>query len=111
MKHKLQTSHRETNLKENEKRRQIRTNANALVQGLRRRSPSHENKKLEEINLQMLLVEKQVQTIYQMKSQYQLRKKIQFLNLNKGKRTRAKSPTRSHSKTDYTQKTNKQNNK
>ena len=33
------------------------------------------------------------------------------MNLNKGKRTRAKSPTRSHSKTNYTQKTNKQNNK
>ena len=33
------------------------------------------------------------------------------MNLNKGKRTRAKSPTRSHSKTDYTQKTNKQNHK
>ena len=30
-------------------------------------------------------------------------KKIQFLNPNKGKQTRAKSPTRSHSKTNYTQ--------
>ena len=51
----------------------------------------------------MLLVEIQAQTIYQMKSQCQLRKKIKFLDPNKEKRTPAKSPTRSHSKTNYTQ--------
>ena len=44
LKHKPQTSHKETNLKENEKGRPTRTYANALVQGPRRRSPSQENK-------------------------------------------------------------------
>ena len=51
----------------------------------------------------MLLAEIQAQTIYQLKSQHQLRKKIQFLNPNKGKQTRAKSPSRIHSKTNYNQ--------
>ena len=36
------------------------------------------NKKLEEINLQMLLVKTKPQTIYQMKSQHQLRKNSNF---------------------------------
>ena len=44
LKHKLQTSHRESNLKEYEKERTIRTYAKALVQGPGRRSPSQEKK-------------------------------------------------------------------
>ena len=43
-----------------------------------RRDHNHDhkeiNKKLEEINFEMLLAEIQAQTIYQMKSQHQLRK-------------------------------------
>ena len=78
MKHKPQASHKEVNVKENEKGRPIRTYANALAQGPRRRSLSQENKqKTGRDQLQMLLVEMQAQTIYQMKNQYQL-KKIQF---------------------------------
>ena len=47
----------------------------------------------------------QAQTIYQMKSPTPIEKKFlnKFLNPNKGKQTRGKSPTKSHSKTDYTQ--------
>ena len=41
---KRKTSQKETNLKENEKEQPIRTYANTLVQGPRRRSPSQENK-------------------------------------------------------------------
>ena len=44
MKHKPQASHKEANVKENEKGRPIRTYANALAQGPGRRSPSQENK-------------------------------------------------------------------
>ena len=79
LKHKPQASHKETNLKENKKGWPTRTYANTLVQGPRRRSPSQENKKkLKEINLQMLLVQIQAQTIYRMKSQHQLRRKSNF---------------------------------
>ena len=112
LKHKVQTSHRETNLKENEKRRQIRTYANALVQGLRRRSPSQENKqKTGRDQSPNVTSRKTSANDLSNEEPVPIEKKIQFLNLNKGKRTRAKSPTRSHSKTDYTQKTNKQNHK
>ena len=55
------------------------------------------------MNLQIFLVEIRAQTIYQMKSQHQLRKKSNFSTLYKGNQIRAKSPTRSHSKTNYTQ--------
>ena len=55
------------------------------------------------MNLQIFLLEIRAQTIYQMKSQHQLRKKSNFLTLYKGNQIRAKSPTRSHSKTNYTQ--------
>ena len=44
MKHKLQISYKETNIKKNEKGQPIRTYGNALVQGPRRRSPSPGNK-------------------------------------------------------------------
>ena len=112
LKHKLQTSHRETNIKENGKRRQIRTTANALVQGLRRRSPSQENKqKTGRDQSPNVTSRKTSANDLSNEEPVPIEKKIQFLNLNKGKRTRAKSPTRSHSKTNYTQKTNKQNNK
>ena len=50
----------------------------------------------------MLLVQIQAQAIYQTKSQHQLRKNP-ILNPKKGKQTRAQPPTRSHSKTNYTQ--------
>ena len=82
----------------------MRTYANALVQGQRGNNHHKKiNKRLEEINLQVLLVEMQAQTIYQMKSPTPIEQKIKFLNPNKGKQTRGKSPTKSHSKTDYTQ--------
>ena len=68
------------------------------------------NKKLEEINLQMLLVEIQTQTIYQMRSQHHLRKKIQFLSPNKGKQIRAKHQQEATPKLT-TLKRNRQNNK
>ena len=98
LKHKPQTLCKETNLKENEKGRPSRTYANALVQGPRRGSPSQENKQnTGEINLKMVLVEIHAQTIYQNWE------KNPILNPNKGKQTRPKSPTRSHSKTNYTQ--------
>ena len=90
--------HTETNLKENEKGRPSRTYANALVQGPIRGSISQENKlKTGEINLKMLLVIIHAQTIYQ-----NWEKKSNF-EPQQGKTNTAKSPTRSHSKTNYTQ--------
>ena len=104
LKHKLQTSHRETNIKENGKRRQIRTTANALVQGLRRRSPSQENKQKTGRDQSPNVTSKNKTTNNLSNEEpAPIEKKFQFSNPNKRKQIRAKSPARSNSKTNYTQ--------
>ena len=104
LKHKPQTSHRETNVKENEKGQPIRACANALVQGPRRRSPSQENKqKTERDQSPNVTIRKASKKDLSNEELTPIEKKVQLLSRNNGKQTRAQSPTRSHSKTNYTQ--------
>ena len=110
LKHKLQTSHRETNIKENGKRRQIRTTANALVQGLRRRSPSQENKQKTGRDQSPNVTSRNTNTNNLSNEEpTPFKKKIQFLSPNKGKQARTKHQQEATPKLT-TLKTNKQNN-
>ena len=104
LKHKPQTSHKETSLKENEKGQPTRTYANALVQGPRKRSPPQKNKQRTERDQSPNVTSRNTSTTdLSNEEPTPIEKKIQFLNPTKGKQARAKSPTRSHSKTNYTQ--------
>ena len=104
LKHKPQTSYKQTNLKENEKGGPIRTYANALVQSPRRRSPSQENKKKTGRDQSPNVTSRNTSTNdLSIEAPTPTEKKIKFLNPNKEKQTRAKSPSRIHSKTNYTQ--------
>ena len=103
MRHKYQTSHKEKNLKENETGRQIRTYANALVEGPGRRSPSQENKQKTGRDVTNITSGNTSTNNLSNEDPTPIEKKIQFLNPNKGKQTCTKSPTRSHLKTNCTQ--------
>ena len=103
LRHKYQTSHKEKNLKENETGRQIRTYANALVEGPGRRSPSQENKQKTGKDVTNITSGNTSTNNLSNEDPTPIEKKIQFLNPNKGKQTCTKSPTRSHLKTNCTQ--------
>ena len=104
MKHKLQISYKETNIKKNEKGQPIRTYGNALVQGPRRRSPSQENKQKTGRDQSPNVTSKNKTTNdLSNEEPAPIEKKFQFSNPNKRKQIRAKSPARSNSKTNYTQ--------
>lgn len=99
LKHKpQQTSSKETDPKENEKGRPVRSYANALLQD-KRRSQSQEHKQHAERDQSNTSRNTSTNDLSNSEPT-SIQKKIQFLNPNKGKQTRAKSPTRSHSKTN-----------
>ena len=79
LKHKPQTSHRDKRKKKMKRDDQLEP---MVTHYFKAQEGDHHhqkiNKKLEEINLQMLLVKTQPQTIYQMKSQHQLIKNFNF---------------------------------
>ena len=90
-------------MKENETGRQIRTYANALVEGPGRRSPSQENKQKTGKDVTNITSGNTSTNNLSNEDPTPIEKKIQFLNPNKGKQTCTKSPTRSHLKTNCTQ--------
>ena len=110
MKHKLQISYKETNIKKNEKGQPIRTYGNALVQGPRRRSPSQENKQKTGRDQSPNVTSRNTNTNNLSNEEpTPFEKKIQFFSPNKEKQARAKHQQEATPKLT-TLKTNKQNN-